>query len=644
MKIKLSKLKRDSRDQLAPFDGLWGYTLDLDCYNGTIFRFPLRKEGSQSELLETSVHPFSSAKNTFQDAFETARLSLLFLRNIRKIDLHIRGKTLEWEVRTEKVDNATFSDWLLIQVKKALPDDGILSWTDRWWRAIEDLRDAPNGLQYRHKRTMKQIECGIAALVSSESSEGGTLSTKEPAPRFFNCLPLRFQSSLPVHIHATFLLSGDRQNISVEETARDAGSDWNKWILENAIPQLYLSFLEDVGRKIGSRVFSFFPTRASTGNNLSDLVRSSFWSLLPASHHRLYPVVEKVSVSDPVREEKESRRQRRAPQLVELKNATFDLLGTSMSRDLMAVLPFWFENLVHPTEPLQGGMKRLRGIRFITPSLVRRKLQSREAVSHLINSIKRADRLLKSLLRFVTPVTDADLNELKDCGIIPLADGTLGTIEARTQSSQSTYFSASAAERKLFSFAAGVLISDEIGTEFTDKIKSSERFNIYSLNEDHIGKLLEMNTDWPAIPDRGPKEWLQQFWKYMNEYCPAGVGSGSSDITNDYLNIQLQQFPLHEAQCAAKFQYASFESFPRLPAIVEPASPDERTLCLGLPGLYLATPNTMPTRLLVAEKCLSRPASLCRLLKAMSLLASRQGKTLSDYVRVSLHRQSLEVC
>lgn len=643
MKIKLSKLRRDSQDQLAPFDGLWAYTPDLDRYEGTIFRFPLRKEGSQSELLETSVHPFAAAKSTFQDAFETARLSLLFLRNVRIIDLHIRGQSLEWEVRKDKVDNVEFSNWLPIQLKKASPEAGILSWTDRWWRTIEDLRSAPDSLQYRHKRTMKQIECGIAALISSESSSAGTLRPKEPTPRFFNCLPLQFQSSLPVQIHATFLLSGDRQNISVEETARDAGSDWNKWLLEKAIPQCYLSFLEDVGRKIGPKVYLLFPTKPSTGNVLSDLVRSSFWSLLSASHHRLYPVVEQVSASDSVNIEKKGHQQRRPPQLVKIQEATFDLLPTSVSRDLMAVLPFWFKNLVRPTELLRLGMKQLPGIRVITPSLVRRALQSKESVGHLMNSMKREDRLLKSLLRYVTPVTDADWNELNNCGILPLADGTLGTLVARSQSTQSAYFSVSVADRKLFLFAAGVLISDEIDTEFTDNITSSERFNVYVLNEGHIGKLLKMKTDWPPVPDTGYKEWLLQFWKYMNERCPPAEASEPSNTTNTYLNVQLQQFPLHEARCGPTSQYASLESVPDLPAVVESVFPDERILCLALPGLYVLDSQKLPTRLREAEQLLSRPASLCRLLKAMSLLASRQGKALGGYVRDSLDRQRLGV-
>lgn len=643
VKIKISKLRRDFPDQLAPFNGLWGYYDDLDRYNGTIFRFALRKEGSQSELLETMINPFFTAKSTFQDVFETARLSLLFLRRIRKIDFRIRRKSLEWEVRMEKADNITFSDCLLIRLTKAPPIDSVLSWTDKWWRLIEDLRDAPDVLQYRHKRTMKHIECGIAALKSPEPSETGGLYPKEVSPRFFNCLPLRFPSRLPVHVHATFLLSGDRQSISIEETARDSGSDWNKWILESAIPQLYLSFLEDVGRKIGAKVFSFFPTQISTGNNLSDLVRSSFWSLVPTSHHRLYPVVEKNSAKHAVGITPEGHGQRRAPQLVEFQEATFNLLDTSLSKDLIAVLPFLFENLVQPTNSLRSGMSRLPQIRVVNASLIRRALQSEKAAGHLMDSMKRERRLLKSLLHYVTPITDADLDELKNSRILPVVNGSLGRLVSRSQSSQSTYFFVDVVERELCSFGAGVLISDEIDTEFMNKIKCSDRFNVDTLKEDHIGKLLEMKTDWPAAPDDGHKEWLVQFWKYMNERYPDATASEPSKITNTYLNVQLQRFPLHEARCGTKSRYTSFEDFEGLPAVIESASADERTLCLGLPGLYLIDRKTVPTGLLLKEQRLSRPASLCRFLKAISLLASRQKKALNDYVRVSLHGQNLEV-
>ncbi|MCJ1404884.1 hypothetical protein MMC11_008110 [Xylographa trunciseda] len=641
VKIKLSKLRRDFQDQLAPFNGLWGYALDLDYYTGTIFRFPLRTEGSHLDLLETSVHPLLTVTATFQDAFEIARLSLLFLKNIRKIDLHIRGKALEWEVRRE-IGSPVTSGWLLVHIEKNLSDHGNLSWTDRWWRMTEDLQDAPDNLQYRHKRTMKQIRCGIAAFVASESSQAERSCPKEPDRRFFNCLPLPFQSSLPVHINATFLLSGDRQSIFIDETARDAGSDWNKWILEEAIPQLYLSFLEDVGREIGEKMFSFFPATGSTGDTLSDLVRSSFWSLLPASHKCLYPVVENASAHNPDPQEKGYRQRHRSHRLVHLQEATFDVLATRQSSDLTTVLPIWFNNLVRPPRSLRDGIKRLPGVCVVNRSLVRKALQSKETVNHLIYSITQESHLLKSLLDFVTPVMDDDFDELNNCRILPIADGTLGTLMSRSQSCQRKYFSVDVTDKKLFSFAASVLVSDEIDTKFVEIAKQSMRFNIYSLDERHMGSLLELKRDWPAIPDHESSEWLLKFWKYMDERCPTTKAAESSDITTTYLNFQLQQFPLHEVRCVTKCQYASYKDLVDLPAVVEPSSADERTLCLSLPGLYLVDHQTMPVQLFTAERFLSTPASLYRLLKAMSLLASRQQMVLDEYVRNCLNRQNLE--
>jgi hypothetical protein len=134
-----------------------------------------------------------------------------------------------------------------------------------------------------------------------------------------------------------------------------------------------------------------------------------------------------------------------------------------------------------------------------------------------------------------------------------------------------------------------------------------------------------------------------QFWKYMNKRCPDATASGPSQITNTYLNVQLQRFPLHEARCRTKSQYTSFEDFEGLPAVIESVSADERTLCLGFPGLYLIDRKMVPTGLRLKEQSLSRPASLCRFLKAISLLASREKKALDEYVRVSLRGQDLEV-
>jgi sacsin len=126
---------------------------------------------------------------------------------------------------------------------------------------------------------MKDVECGIAALVP----ESDTYSL--PVPKFFSIVSLPFPSELPVHVHATFLINEDRKSM------RDAGAEWNRWLLTRTIPRLYLAFLEDLGRKIEKdRYFTFWPQNQPQRGSLSELIFSSFWKLLPESRCRLFPV------------------------------------------------------------------------------------------------------------------------------------------------------------------------------------------------------------------------------------------------------------------------------------------------------------------------------------------------------------------
>ena len=168
----------------------------------------------------------------FRKTFDEARLALLFLRRIATIDFSVKGGTdFEWRVRRGNwPQSGSFSDWANVIVEQRNYVDENTFTTEQWWRVIEDVHHPPVELQHRHKRMMKNVECGIAALVpQSEKAAGSSLQPLKS--KFFSCLPLKFESTLPVQIHATFLLSGDRQNIATEETSQDAGSEWNRWLL-----------------------------------------------------------------------------------------------------------------------------------------------------------------------------------------------------------------------------------------------------------------------------------------------------------------------------------------------------------------------------------------------------------------------------
>ncbi|KFY88994.1 hypothetical protein V498_06566 [Pseudogymnoascus sp. VKM F-4517 (FW-2822)] len=100
VKLELSKLKGVCPDQLAPFEGLWKYTKDLDNYPGTIFRFPLRLETTESKLKTSNWElDGDEIRRLMDDYFHKARISLLFLRRICSIDFMIYGKhNLGWSL------------------------------------------------------------------------------------------------------------------------------------------------------------------------------------------------------------------------------------------------------------------------------------------------------------------------------------------------------------------------------------------------------------------------------------------------------------------------------------------------------------------------------------------------------------------
>ena len=72
----------------------------------------------------------------------------------------------------------------------------------------------------------------------------GALGTPPRSHRPFFGLPLLDTISLPIHLHCTFILSDDRRSIRYDEKGRgNVESRFNKWLLTEQVPLIYLQFL-----------------------------------------------------------------------------------------------------------------------------------------------------------------------------------------------------------------------------------------------------------------------------------------------------------------------------------------------------------------------------------------------------------------
>lgn len=644
IKVKYAKLKPNCQDQLSPFEGLWGFDSNRGFYNGTIFRFPLRSTGQSSELLESRTCPDAQMTvRLFREVFDEARLALLFLRKIAMIDFSVKGNIdFEWRVRRGKWPaEGTFSDWANVIAEQRNGPDKVNIVTEKWWRAIEDLRKAPVELQHRHRRRMKHEECGIAAFVP-QSQEGTGSSLKPLKSRFFNYLPLKFESALPVQMHASFLLSGDRQNIATEETSQDAGSEWNKWLLQKELPHIYLKFLEDIGRKVGQAVYDYFPVESSERQHpLSDLVRVSFWENIRSSGCQLFPIIEvSQDLNNPgVR----CRKNRTAPNLVTLERAVFDVLEQRDSEALQPLLDNCLDDLVRPPAQLAKHIRCVPEVKVLTPAIVRGALRSARATEHVEKAKQSHESFLRALLSFIMPTTSDEVAELDGCSVLPLANGKLGTLLLKSKITKSgsdkMYFSADATGHDLFTFASPLLTANEGNEEFLKKILDSNLLNLKPLEKSDVAVMLRCKESW--APESTSKTWLYRFWKYMNSATQPTIGSTAREI----LDLDsLQHFPLllllHQS---GKETFNSLQHFRHNPVVVHPTDAEHMNLLRQFPGLAVVDARTIPKSYCETESSLLIRASVNRFLKSLNLLAVRDGTTVTEFVRGNLDKKNIEV-
>jgi sacsin len=623
VRIKLSKLKGIYPNQLAPFEGIGGYSRNQDYYQGTIFRFPLRPATTQSILRESNTPLDYTATQRFMEDFITeARISLLFLRNVRSMQFKIHGETHpRWLVQsTHEGLEDNFCQWLDCTLSNGNGSCYDATTKDRWRRAVQGRLDFPGDLPRRHKRTMKDVECGMAALVSSRSSNKVGKVSATPKPKFFNVLPLPFQSNLPVHVHASFLTTGDRQSIPIEESATDIGADWNRWLLTSAVPLLYLEFLEDLASELGRKVFDWWPVQDPPKDSLTCLTYSSFWRQLPSSSRLLFPLVRQL----------DSKRCQ-ALNHVEIKEAVFDVLPNDISQILQRMLQRLIPRLVRVPFAIKKRLQSLEPkVTSITPRMLREIFRSNAAAEYLANS-KPSTKVLDVLLKEMMPKSNADYEELDGCRALPLADGTFGMLNLVDPHKPTiTYYMVTKSEMELFDFASELLTLEEEGGDFkTALFNYREKFNIKRLELSDVGTLLAKKTFQTDASTSENDDWLLHFWKFWKQ---KEVFSEDLSKTLFMSASGLRNYPILQASRDGAKAYLRPSEFESLPSVVGPADEHHQKLCDTIPGLYILNSKYMPVYLGAAEASLNNAPSFARLVKGMSMLAAKKEGGLESFI------------
>lgn len=594
-----------------------------DYYHGTIFRFPLRAARTKTILKTSGRDVDSGAVRKLMDSyFDEARVSLLFLREIKLIDFSIQGELESgWSVTRSGQANE-FSQTVTCSFSK----NGKTG-EDKWRVCIQDLVLEADRLPKSSKRAMKNVECGLAALLSSDPVENHEVldSLKPLQPRMFNTLPLPLASDLPIHVHATFLLSGDRQSISIDENGAHAQEAiWNRYLLQEALPKLYLALLEDVGQKVGQEVFNFWPQEQPPKRSCAELLHDSFWGLLPTSSRRVFPEAQLAATLPRGRQPNK--------QLFDVNQAVLDLLPKAESESLAPLLVSLGVNLVRHIPPgVARHLKAVSGVKTVDGALFRQLLKLKIAKACLLQEMTKKCVIWETLLSRAMP-KQGDLEELDDCYLLPLA-GTriakLTYIATAEDSLVAKYYVVNEKEMELFGFASEILIPSEFGLKL-GPILESGKFDIAMLKLSHVKKLLKLRpAATNSSPDAHTTAWLTEFWKFWN-----------SRIDNA-LEISDLDAKIFRAKRNGIEKYASPLDFFRLPAVVDPSDVSHQELCDNIPGLYRFDPNFMPKPLADGQKNFHKEESFYKFIHALEMLAGKN--TLGSFVQSHLNDCHLEV-
>ncbi|KAI9806896.1 MAG: hypothetical protein M1833_002554 [Piccolia ochrophora] len=678
VRLPLSYVRRVCPDQLAPFRGVFGFQ-DTDHFHGTIFRFALRNPECQTELTETTSYAsLSKTKRQFEGYFNDARASLLFLRHVSKVEYHVQGQQQPaWSVSAERPPLSGFVFPLRVHYEQLQLGGRSNEGADDWWVAIADIENAPKEIEYPWKRALKRIECGVAACVKASAPV---------KPRIFCVLPTPFPNSLPISIHASFAISADRQTIPYQDSARVSESSWNQWLIEEQLPDLYLRFLKDLALSTNG-IYDFWPTRRALPHDTFQLgkIQEAFWKRLSANseYHdlALFPVTTPTKSSGQLLPG-QSQHRRTPKNMATLRNGEFDLLSGPVSELLRPLLSRVCDNLVclpdGPRREIADVVKSINGISLSSSYLceVFKRPKGVTVLQEYASSNEKIASLLHEMMpKNRGPMTTTDERTcseswevLMGCTIVPLEDGSLGTLLGAAVKDAPIYYLATVEELSLFEFASDIMVRHLLPTKQAcalsapplsakgvmkkstnlDTIADTNFFNIKRISVSDSGKILR-HSQCP-IQSRGVSlaakvRWLRSFWQWMNN---NSADSQTAVHASQLTQCTLADLPIYPAESGMVIKTPS--QFELHACVLQSEDKEDLELFQKIPGLVVIESLCVPWALRQDETDLEAPNARLRFLEALARLQNTTdlqtslNENLDEKLAKKLQRLVVDFC
>ncbi|KAG9011147.1 hypothetical protein FRB94_009073 [Tulasnella sp. JGI-2019a] len=286
-------------DHLRPLEGLFEFSNSKPYYNGTLFRLPLRTplQAETSKLSSKSYGVVELHELMKTKFYDQAKKSLFFSRivDISARQRNPRQESLPmWSVHGIRQPNSgqingvrDYPESAVMRLETTINKEPVQ--VQEWLtHALKtDYNSVPkdfNDLIVRHRLPPPSI--GLAMALTPKDA---TFPPHAPTDsRLFATLPLPIETKLPIHIHATWILAADRRAIRFDakdaDGARPMDTQYNLYLLESLIPELYLRLLATLASQYPLDWYRCWPVK--THEHLQPMI-TALYKLFVKTTHRV---------------------------------------------------------------------------------------------------------------------------------------------------------------------------------------------------------------------------------------------------------------------------------------------------------------------------------------------------------------------
>lgn len=254
----------------------------------------------------SKVEPFTHKqlqKQLDEDYYSQAKRSLVLLRNLKKIEVHLglcdaqsslqmdQRFRKQWKVVSKPETTSTIDPTAQETILQKIETSSIVIGSHRWYpklfiekvewvvvtaflsdaclqneSAIRTMAITEGLLSPQGSRKTGSIpDVGVAVQLSSDASD---LTNS-----FYCSLPLPAPTGLPINCHGHFAISSDRRSIRID----GASGEWNEFLAKSCFQHLYFMLLECLCTRNQENYYSYWPSSTPAENAIIHKLQSSFW-------------------------------------------------------------------------------------------------------------------------------------------------------------------------------------------------------------------------------------------------------------------------------------------------------------------------------------------------------------------------------